>query len=65
MATYDSILDVESYACAPYIRRQYFTEAYRIAQSIRLDNDLRNFVRGRMIRRALLVAGCVPPPPPP
>jgi hypothetical protein len=29
MATYDSIWDGESYGCAPYIRRQYFTEAYR------------------------------------
>jgi hypothetical protein len=41
MAIYDSIRDGESYGCAPYIRRQYFTEAYRtLAQFRTWSHDL-------------------------
>jgi hypothetical protein len=55
MAIYDSIRDGESCRCAPYIRRRYFTEAYR---------TLAQFRMGRMIWQALLVDECVVSPPP-
>jgi hypothetical protein len=50
MATSDSIRDGDSYGCAPCIRRQYFTEAYRtLARSRKGSHDLAG-TTGRWMR---------------
>jgi hypothetical protein len=50
MATYDSIRDGESYGCAPYIRRQYFTEAYRTLARFRTGSHDLAGTTGRWMR---------------
>jgi hypothetical protein len=50
MAIYDSIRDGESYGCAPYIRRQYFTEAYRTLAQFRTGSHDLAGTTGRWMR---------------
>jgi hypothetical protein len=53
MATYDSIRDGESYGCAPYIRRQYFTEAYRTLARFRTGSHDLAGTTGRWMRSSI------------
>jgi hypothetical protein len=50
MATYDSIWDGDSYGCAPYIRQQYFTEAYRKLARFRTGSHDLAGTTGRWMR---------------
>jgi hypothetical protein len=50
MATYDSIRDGDSYGCAPYIRRQYFIEAYHTLAHFRTGSHDLAGTTGRWMR---------------